>query len=77
VRSSGGTQNCLGGTADVVLSSMTKIDDFGKDIWIGDSGASSHYCNNKKYDFTISVSIGLAQMLHQLIQKIVWEHHRV
>jgi hypothetical protein len=42
----GGTQNGVGGMADVVLSSMTKIKDFGNDIWIGDSGASCHNCNN-------------------------------
>jgi hypothetical protein len=41
--------------ADVVLSSMTKIEDFNNDIWIGDSGASCHYCNNDAalYDYTI------------------------
>jgi Zinc knuckle len=31
-------QNGVGGTADGVLSSLTKIEDFGNDIWIGDSG---------------------------------------
>jgi Zinc knuckle len=39
-------QNGVGGTAKVVISPMTKIGDFGNDIWIGDSGASCHYCNN-------------------------------
>jgi hypothetical protein len=46
MRNSSGTQNGVGGTADVVLSSMAKIEDFDKDIWIGDSGASCHNCNN-------------------------------
>jgi hypothetical protein len=48
-------QNDVGGMADVVLSSMTEIDDFGYDIWIGDSGASCHYCKNDAalYDYTI------------------------
>jgi gag-polypeptide of LTR copia-type/Zinc knuckle len=55
---SGGMQNChndVGGTADVVLSSMTKIEDFGNDIWIGDRGASCHYCNNDAalYDYSM------------------------
>jgi hypothetical protein len=39
-------QNGVGATDDVVLSSMTKIEDFDNDIWIGDSGPSCHYCNN-------------------------------
>jgi Zinc knuckle len=49
MNNSGGTQNGqngVGGMADVVLSSMTKIDDFDNDIWIGDSGAYCHYCKN-------------------------------
>jgi hypothetical protein len=29
-----------------LLSSITKIEDFDNDVWIGDSGASCHYCNN-------------------------------
>jgi hypothetical protein len=58
MNNSGGTQNGqngVGATADVVLSSMTKIEDFDSDIWIGDSGASCHYCNNDAalYDYTI------------------------
>jgi gag-polypeptide of LTR copia-type/Zinc knuckle len=58
MNSSGGTQNGqngVGGTADAVLSSMTTIEDFDIDIWIGDSGASCHYCNNDAalYDYTI------------------------
>jgi gag-polypeptide of LTR copia-type len=57
MNNSGGTkngQNGVGDTADVVLSSMTKIEDFDNDIWIGDSGASCHYCNNDAalYDYT-------------------------
>jgi hypothetical protein len=45
--------NISSGMAYVVLSSMTKIEDFGNDIWIGDSGASCHYCNNDAalYDY--------------------------
>jgi hypothetical protein len=46
---SGGTQNGQNGVGrmgHVVLSSMTKIEDFDNDIWIGDSRASCHYCNN-------------------------------
>jgi hypothetical protein len=55
VRNSGGTQNGVASTADVVLSSMTKIEDFGNDIWIGDSSASCHYCNNDAalYDYAM------------------------
>ena len=41
--------------ADVVLSSVTKIEDLGNDIWIGDSGASCHYCNDDDalHDYTM------------------------
>jgi hypothetical protein len=58
LNNSGGSQNGQNGvgiTADVVLSSMTKIEDFGNDIWIGDSGASCHYCNNDAalYDYSM------------------------
>jgi hypothetical protein len=55
VRNSCGTQNGVERTADVVQSSMTKIEDFGNDIWIGDSGASYHYCNNDAalYDYAM------------------------
>jgi hypothetical protein len=43
---SGGTRNNVTGTvADVVLSSVEN-DEFNHEIWIGDSGASCHYCNN-------------------------------
>jgi hypothetical protein len=57
MNNSGGTengQNGKGGMADGVLSSMTKIEEFDNDIWIGDSGASCHYCNNDAvlYDYT-------------------------
>jgi hypothetical protein len=40
----------------VLLSSMTKIKEFENDIWIGDSGASFHYCNDDKflYDYTMT-----------------------
>jgi Zinc knuckle len=58
MNNSGGTkngQNGVGATADLVLSSMNKIEDFDNDIWIGNSGASCHYCNNDAalYDYTI------------------------
>jgi hypothetical protein len=58
MNNSGGTQNGQNGVvamADVVLSSMTKIEDLDNDIWISDSGASCHYCNNDAtlYDYTI------------------------
>jgi Zinc knuckle len=56
MNNSGGTQNGQNGVGgSVVLSSMTKIEDFGNDIWIGDSGASCHYCNNDAalYDYSI------------------------
>ena len=54
-RNSSSTGNVVAGTADVVLSSMTKIEDLGNDIWIGDSGASCHYCNDDDalYDYTM------------------------
>ena len=35
----------LGG-GNVELSSMTKADDYGNDVWIVDSEASCHYCND-------------------------------
>jgi hypothetical protein len=55
VRNSSGTLNGVGGTADVVLSSMTKVEDFGKNIWIGDNGVSCNYCNNDAaiYDYAM------------------------
>jgi hypothetical protein len=39
---------------------MTKIEEFEKNIWIGDSGASCHYCNDDKflYDFTEEITVG-------------------
>lgn len=54
-RNSCGTRNGVAGTSDVVLSSMTKIEDLGNDNWIGDSGASCHYCNDDDalYDCTM------------------------
>jgi ABC-type proline/glycine betaine transport system substrate-binding protein len=42
-RDSVGTVEGVAGTADVVLSKVSE--DFGNDIWIGDSGASCHSCN--------------------------------
>ena len=47
----GGTENGVAGTADVLLSTMTKVEEFQNDIWIGDSGASCHYCNDDKFLF--------------------------
>ena len=47
----GGTENGVAGTADVLLSTMTKIEEFQNDIWIGDSRASCHYCNDDKFLF--------------------------
>jgi hypothetical protein len=34
---------------------MTKIEDFGNDIWISDCGASCHQCNNDAalYDYSM------------------------
>jgi hypothetical protein len=34
---------------------MTKVEDFGKEIWIGDNGVSCHYCNNDAaiYDYAM------------------------
>ena len=34
-----------GTTADVVFNSVSENSEFSKNIWIGDSGASCHYCN--------------------------------
>ena len=47
----GGTENGVAGTADVLLSTMIKVEEFQTDIWIGDSGASCHYCNDDKFLF--------------------------
>jgi hypothetical protein len=74
---SGGTQNGrngVGATADVVLSSMTKIEEFDNDIWIGDSGASCHYCNNDAvlYDYTTiceDITVGNGN--------VIWENYDV
>ena len=71
MNNSGGTQNGkngVGATADVVLSSMTKIEEFDNDIWIGDSGASCHYCNNDAalYDYTTiceDITVGNGNMM--------------
>jgi hypothetical protein len=40
--------------ADVVLTTMTANDGIASKIWIGDSGASCHYCNSEEglYDHT-------------------------
>jgi hypothetical protein len=40
---------------DVVLSSIRKFEDLGNDVWIGDSGASCHYCNDEDalYDYRV------------------------
>jgi hypothetical protein len=45
VKSSGIRNNVADGEAVVVLCSMEK-DCFSHEIWIGDSGASCHFCNN-------------------------------
>jgi hypothetical protein len=71
MNNSGGTQNdqnFVGATADVVLSSMTKIEDFDNDIRIGDSGASCHYCNNDAalYDYSMiseEITVGNRNMM--------------
>jgi hypothetical protein len=34
------------GVADVVFNSMSEGSEFTENIWIGDSGASCHYCNS-------------------------------
>jgi uncharacterized Rmd1/YagE family protein len=42
-----GIRNGVAGTVtDIVLSSIENNEDFDHEIWIGDSGASCHYCNN-------------------------------
>jgi hypothetical protein len=43
---SGGPGNAAAGTADVVLFSMTKSEDFGNDIRVDDSGTTCNYCND-------------------------------
>jgi hypothetical protein len=49
--------------ADVVFNSMSEGSEFTENIWIGDSGASCHYCNSDKGLFDIqevseSITVG-------------------
>jgi gag-polypeptide of LTR copia-type/Zinc knuckle len=51
------------GVADVVFNSMSEGSEFTENIWIGDSGASCHYCNSDKGLFDIqevseSITVG-------------------
>jgi hypothetical protein len=41
------------GVAGVVFNSMSEGSEFSENIWIGDSGASCHYCNSDKGLFDI------------------------
>jgi hypothetical protein len=44
-----GTRNSLAGTVtDIVLSSVESKEEVDHEIWIGDSGASCHYCNENE-----------------------------
>jgi hypothetical protein len=44
-----GTRNGVVGTAtDIVLSSVEPKEEVDHEIWIGDSGASCHYCNDNE-----------------------------
>ena len=51
---SGARNGIAGSAADVVLNTMTDYDENDQNIWIGDSGASCHYCNSEEglYDYT-------------------------
>jgi hypothetical protein len=42
-----------GTTADVMFNLMSDNLDFSENIWIGDSGASCHYCNNDEGLFDV------------------------
>ena len=51
------------GVADVVFNSMSEGSEFTENIWIGDSGASCHYCNSDQGMFDIqevseSITVG-------------------
>jgi hypothetical protein len=37
-----------GTASDVVLNTMTANDKIDSKVWIGNSGASCHYCNSKE-----------------------------
>ena len=44
----GARNRIVGSAADVVLNAMAANDGVDSKIWIGDSGASCHYCNSKE-----------------------------
>ena len=70
----GGTRNGIAGSAaDVVLTTMTANDGIDSKIWIGDSGASCHYCNSEEglHDYTtISEEITVGNGNKMLAKKV-------
>jgi hypothetical protein len=53
-RNSGGARSGIAGTTNLVLSSIMNTKDCGN-IWIGDIGASCHYCSNNDKLYTYSI----------------------
>jgi gag-polypeptide of LTR copia-type len=69
----GGTRGIAGFAADVVLTTMTANDGIDSKIWIGDSGASCHYCNSEEglYNYTtISEEITVGNGNKMLAKKV-------
>jgi hypothetical protein len=70
----GGTRNGIAGsTVDAFLTTMTANDGIDSKIWIGDSGASCHYCNSEEdlYNYTtISEEITVGNGNKMLAKKV-------
>jgi hypothetical protein len=69
-----GTRNGVAGTVtDIVLSSVEPKEDVDREILIGDSGASCHYCNDNEgsYEYkTISEEITIGNGNVMIAKKV-------